>query len=203
MELYIIRHGETVWNAKGLLQGKQDIELNQNGIEAAVNFGKQVSGLCFDRIYCSPLKRAVKTAELIRGELSGVINSTVDSVPIVREERLRELSFGDCEGTDFRCWKDPECKYHWFFDDPSKYEPPANGESLLDLCERTKNFIQTEIEPNVDSFSRIMIVAHGALNAGIMTYLENRDLSHFWGKGLQGNCQASVYQYKNRQWGQR
>ena len=31
MEVYIIRHGETVWNAQGKLQGSMDIELNENG----------------------------------------------------------------------------------------------------------------------------------------------------------------------------
>lgn len=186
MELYLIRHGETVWNAKGLLQGKQDIELNENGIEAAENYKHKISGVEFDKIYCSPLQRAYKTACLIRGDRD---------IPIITDDRLRELSFGDCEGTDFHIWREEQCPYHWFFDDPAKYIPPVNGETLEHLCKRTADFIEKVIEPQMDTAKRIMIVAHGALNASIMTNLEKRSLSDFWGKGLQGNCEATVYTY--------
>lgn len=186
MELYLIRHGETVWNAKGLLQGKQDIELNANGILAAEKYGEQIREIDFDKIYCSPLKRALKTATLIKGDRD---------IPIITDERLRELSFGDCEGTDFHVWRNKQCPFHWFFDDPAKYIPPENGESLTHLCERTDDFIQNVIEPQLNTVNRIMIVAHGALNASIMTNLEKRSLSKFWGDGLQENCQATVYTF--------
>lgn len=191
MELYLIRHGETVWNAKGLLQGKHDIELNEKGISAAENYGKQIADIYFDKIYSSPLKRAYKTACLIRGKKNTLIET---------DERLRELSFGNCEGTDFHIWRDKSCPYHWFFDNPAKYEPPENGETLIHLCERTKNFIQEVIEPQLYSAQRLMIVAHGALNASIMTYLENNTLENFWGKGLQKNCQATIFEYDGNKW---
>ena len=191
MELYLIRHGETVWNAKGLLQGKHDIELNEKGISAAENYGKQIADIYFDKIYSSPLKRAYKTACLIRGEKNTLIET---------DERLRELSFGNCEGTDFNIWRDKSCPYHCFFDNPALYEPPENGETLAHLCERTKNFIQEVIEPQLHSAQRLMIVAHGALNASIMTYLENNTLENFWGKGLQKNCQATIFEYDGNKW---
>jgi len=190
MELYLIRHGETVWNARGLLQGKQDIQLNEKGILAAQTFGKVVSDVEFDKIYCSPLNRAYTTAMLIKGDRD---------IPVIKDDRLRELSFGDCEGTDFRIWRDEKCPYHWFFDDPAKYIPPENGETLSHLCERTGDFIKNVLEPQLNSVNRVMIVAHGALNASIMTNLEKRDLSHFWGTGLQGNCEATVYTFDG-QW---
>lgn len=186
MELYLIRHGETVWNAKGLLQGKQDIELNEKGKEAAVNYGNKIKNLDFDVIYSSPLNRAYTTAKLICGD---------KNIQIIKDDRLRELSFGDCEGTDFRIWRDNNCPYHWFFDDPARYVPPANGETLQNLCSRTADFIKNELEPKINKVNRIMIVAHGALNASIMTNLEKRDLSHFWGSGLQNNCEATIYTF--------
>lgn len=189
MELYLIRHGETVWNAKGLLQGKQDIELNEKGILAAQNYGKEISDIDFDKIYCSPLNRAYVTAEMIKGDRD---------ICIIKDERLRELSFGDCEGTDFNIWRDAMCPYHWFFDDPAKYNPPKNGETLQNLCKRTADFIENVIEPQLNTANRIMIVAHGALNASIMTNLEKRDLTHFWGDGLQKNCEATIYTYSGK-----
>ena len=55
MEIYIIRHGETVWNAKKLLQGSTDIELNENGRELAGITGQNLEGVVFNKIYSSPL----------------------------------------------------------------------------------------------------------------------------------------------------
>ena len=89
MELYLIRHGLTVWNAAGKLQGNTDIELNEQGREAAGQLGIQLDNVSFDIIYSSPLIRAYETACLIRGNRN---------IPIVRDKRLRELSFGEKEG---------------------------------------------------------------------------------------------------------
>ena len=41
VEIYIIRHGETYWNAKKRIQGFSDIELNNNGIELAKHTGER------------------------------------------------------------------------------------------------------------------------------------------------------------------
>ena len=51
MELYIIRHGKTIWNAEKRLQGRTDIELNQEGKEKAVTLGKKLKDIPFDLIY--------------------------------------------------------------------------------------------------------------------------------------------------------
>ena len=69
MEVYIIRHGETIWNAAGKLQGSMDIELNEKGRAAAGALGERLEGVSFDRIYASPLIRAYETACLIKGNL--------------------------------------------------------------------------------------------------------------------------------------
>ena len=45
MEIYIIRHGQTVWNAKKLLQGSTDIELNENGRELAGETGRNLESV--------------------------------------------------------------------------------------------------------------------------------------------------------------
>ena len=68
MEIYIVRHGETFWNEKKLLQGSTDIELNENGKKLAVLTGEALKDTRIDRIYASPLKRAYETACLIRGD---------------------------------------------------------------------------------------------------------------------------------------
>lgn len=190
MELYIVRHGQTAWNVLGKLQGINDIELNQNGIEAAINLGKRLQNIDFDAIYSSPLKRAYKTACLIRGQ---------KEIPIITDLRLKEVSFGKMEGKTPDVWKKDEL-FNNLFVNPAKYVACDGAESLEDLCKRTKNFIQQEIESQFKRANRLMIVAHGALNSAITCYLENRKIDDFWGKGLLKNCQEIIYVFDGNNW---
>lgn len=201
MELYIIRHGKTIWNAEGRTQGHTDIELNEEGKTAALAFGEKMKDTPFDIIYSSPLKRAHVTAELIRGDMS---------CPIITDERLMEISFGDMEGLPYDTWLDEACPQHYFFTEPDKYIAPPNGETIEAVCARTKDFLTSVIEPlakqeSVSSIQtskelRVLIVAHGALNKGLMCHLEGNDIAHFWGDGLQKNCEATIFSYQNGIW---
>ena len=191
MELYLIRHGLTVWNAESKLQGSVDIELNEEGRELAGQLGRKLEETDFDVIYSSPLIRAYETACLIRGHRN---------IQIIRDKRLRELSFGDMEGSYYSEWNRPDSPYRYFFTQPEKYLPPPNGESLEELCGRTRDFIQTVLEADFQNKKRVMVVAHGALNKGLMCYLEKNDMAHFWGKGLQKNCQASIFDFDGKSW---
>lgn len=196
MELYIVRHGQTPWNALGKLQGRTDIELNQNGIAAAKALGEQLKDVRFDKIFSSPLKRAVCTAKLICGSDDSVSRD----VPIQTDERLIEMSFGIGEGKLFDEWFSEQSPYRFFFTEPEKFPRAPQGENFQDVCDRTKDFIQEKIEPLCGSAQRIMIVAHGALNKGIMCYLQNHDVKDYWLNGLQKNCQASVFDYDGSRW---
>lgn len=196
MELYIIRHGHTDWNKEGRLQGSRDIPLNEDGRKAALDFGKKCSceNISFDAIYSSPLIRAFETAQLIRGE---------KQIPIIKDQRLREISFGVEEGAFYKDWDSSDSPYKYFFaeSDNSRYIPPEGGETLEHICQRTADFIKTVIEPiqKKNPAARILITAHGALNAALMCCLENRHYSNFWGKGLLKNCEAAVFEF-NGQW---
>ena len=191
MELLIVRHGETIWNAKGLLQGQTDIELNENGIAAAKKLGDELKDLKIDRFFASPLKRAYETARLIKG------TRTLD---IETDSRLKEISFGKAEGVDYHDWKEPGNKYYPFFEDTANYIPPEDGETFDDIIKRTTEFIKERIEPLHKTCERVLLVAHGALNKGMMCYLENHGPEKFWGDGLQMNCQAVVFDYDGKNW---
>ena len=65
MKLYIVRHGETVWNRHHKVQGVADIPLAENGILLAEKTGEALKNVSFDLCITSPLVRARKTAELI------------------------------------------------------------------------------------------------------------------------------------------
>ncbi|MBQ0040229.1 MAG: histidine phosphatase family protein, partial [Treponema sp.] len=160
MELYIVRHGKTVWNKERRLQGSIDIELAEEGIEAAEQLHDQLhmANIHFDRIYSSPLKRALKTAEIIRG---------LSDTEIIIDERIKEISFGVEEGAFYADWDKEDSPFYPFFNKPGDYIPPEKGESIEDLCLRTKKFIQEVIEPQYKTAKKILLVAHGALNSSI------------------------------------
>lgn len=189
MEIYIIRHGETPWNQQKLLQGRSDIELNENGENLAKETGYKLKDINFDIIFSSPLKRAYKTACLLRGHRD---------IPIKTNDNLMEICFGEYEGKksqDLR--NDPESTFKYFFDKPELYRAPKGAETLEDVCKRAAEFLENEIEPNEDKYSRIMIVAHGALNKALMCHIKNHDIKDYWSGGLQKNCGSIIVNLEN------
>ena len=62
--LYIMRHGKTDWNKLYKLQGQTDIPLNESGRDLAVLTREGMPDVKFDRVFCSPLCRAVETARI-------------------------------------------------------------------------------------------------------------------------------------------
>lgn len=97
MLVYMVRHGQTDWNAEGRLQGQKDIPLNGVGERQAAANGRALKTLIGAHVgdydfVSSPLTRCRQTMEAIRGELG------LDIGAYRMDERLREISFGDWEG---------------------------------------------------------------------------------------------------------
>ncbi len=96
MLIYMIRHGQTDWNAEGRLQGQKDIPLNALGQRQARQNGVRLAELIggaedYDFV-ASPLWRARETMERLRSAMDR------DPAGYRTDERLKELSFGDWEG---------------------------------------------------------------------------------------------------------
>lgn len=85
VELWLIRHGETVWNALGKISGWYDVELSSRGRSMAEALRPILEPERFDTVVASDLRRAIETARLAY------------STPAV-DARLRELDFGSLEG---------------------------------------------------------------------------------------------------------
>ena len=64
-EIILARHGETEWNVEEIFRGRIDVELNETGMKQAELLAEYLSDVKIDAIYSSPLKRALKTAEVI------------------------------------------------------------------------------------------------------------------------------------------
>lgn len=185
MVIYLIRHGETDWNTKRLLQGTADIPLNQNGIEVARLTAEGLKNVKFDRIFTSPLKRAKETAEIIRGERK---------IPLIVDERLREIGFGPYEG--LCCHKDgwniPDPEFRNFFTNPGAYVPPEGGESIRRLCDRTTEFIEELVQTLEYQEETILLSGHGAVVKGLLSSITITDLKDFWKGGVHKNCGVSI-----------
>lgn len=184
MRLYLIRHGETDWNTVKRLQGVTDIPLNENGEQLAKITGEGMKEIPFDLIFTSPLKRAYRTAELIRGDRE---------IPIIKEERIREICFGDYEGLVSRSegYSIPDPDFKFFFTKTDCYRTPPNGESVEALLHRTGEFLE-ELKNREDLQDQtILISSHGAAVRAMLSHIEQCDIAHFWGNGVHKNCGVS------------
>ena len=70
MNIILVRHGQTDWNVKDLLQGRTDIELNENGKKQAIETAQKLLNINIDVIYVSPLKRKENIEKEINKEIA-------------------------------------------------------------------------------------------------------------------------------------
>ena len=186
MKLYVVRHGETVWNRLHKVQGAADIPLAENGILLAEKTGEALKKIPFDLCITSPLKRARKTAELI-------LEKQPKQVPIIEDARIQEINFGDLEGvvcfTDDHEYLNEQMKD--FFEEPWKFERPENGENIADILARTKNFWEEKIQDPSLQDKTILIASHGC---AVRALLQNvyQDPQNFWHGCVPPNCSVNV-----------
>ncbi len=185
MRIYLVRHGETDWNIVRKLQGRTDIPLNEKGIKAAQKTGEALRNVLFTRAFSSPLKRAMDTAKLILGDRQ---------IPIIPDERIIEISFGEFEGLCSKRgnYEIPDPDFQNFFLRPEAYKPPKGGESLESLTERTRQFIQNLASEKEWEKETILVATHGAAVRGLLNAVTKNPISNFWHGGVPKNCSVSI-----------
>ncbi|MBQ8780326.1 MAG: histidine phosphatase family protein [Oscillospiraceae bacterium] len=175
--LYIMRHGRTDWNNLHKMQGRTDIPINDEGRRMAEEAGKAYADIDFDVCYSSPLIRAKETAELFfKGR----------NVPIITDDRLVEMCFGKYEGLE-NSFSIPDCPINTLFWQPENYVAEEGAESLEQLFDRTGEFIEQVVMPQLAEGKNILIVGHGAMNCSIVCRIKNIPLKNFWDCGIE-NC---------------
>lgn len=174
--LYIIRHGETANNRKKLLQGRSNMPLNESGLAQAVNAGELFAsrGISFDKVYSSPLIRAVQTAEAI-----------APGADVITDERLIEMDYGPYEGMDLTA---PAPEVIAFFMDFAGTPAPDGMEQLSSVVSRLGEFIE-EIKDEALS-GNVLISTHAIAMKGALEYLTPESKGGYWSTYI-GNC--SVY----------
>ncbi|MCX7890939.1 MAG: histidine phosphatase family protein [Burkholderiales bacterium] len=126
-EILLIRHGETLWNGEGRIQGHRDSPLSALGRAQAAAVGARLAREGIDHLASSDLGRALATA-------AAVADAT--DLEIFVDARLRERAYGELEGMT---WAEIERERPADFARLKAHDPdfrPARGESLMDFRER-------------------------------------------------------------------
>ena len=158
---YLIRHGETEWNVKDLLQGTSDSPLTQKGINDAKKVAKNLSKIKFDLVFSSDLMRAKRTADIIALEH----NLTVET-----NKLLRERYFGHLEGKsndEFREW----AKAFKDLTDKERFATKISEdiESDEEIATRLIQFIREIAIGNPEKI--ILAVSHGGILKSLLIHL--------------------------------
>lgn len=148
MKLYLIRHGQSETNLRGVFTGQYQAALTELGERDALRAGALLRGISFDKVYASDLVRAMRTAELA---LPGV---EYETTPLLREYDLGELvlqSVADCRK-----------KYAPDFDENrSKGDyTPYGGENAAMVRARFLAFLDGIRDKGYD---RVAVFTHGGL----------------------------------------
>lgn len=161
LRLFLVRHGQSVWNDEKRIQGQQDIPLGDEGRKQAIALGERLKGRQFQACFSSPLKRATETAELI-------LKASGNSIPIITLPELMERNFGDWEGksiddlqllfpNDFSQWLAAH-----------QIPAPPNGESMDELMKRVERGLDQILAVKEGN---VLVVGHsGSIKAAICIF---------------------------------
>ncbi len=157
-ELYLVRHGETDWNAARRVQGATDIPLNDCGRTQARRTGRLLASRNWDAVISSPLSRALETAELIAHEIGRDAPEVLDAIA--------ERQYGAAEGLDYRT-----------LDEQFPHDVPVPGrESREEVAARVLPALVALAEERRGQ--KIIVVTHGGVIRTIVNTVEpgNGDL---------------------------
>jgi 2,3-bisphosphoglycerate-dependent phosphoglycerate mutase len=192
-KLVLVRHGESTWNKENRFTGWQDVDLSEKGLEEARAAGRLLKseGWEFDLCHTSVLKRAIRTLNILMGELDQ------DWLPVVKHWRLNERHYGALTGLNKAetaakhgeeqvfIWRrsydipppaletsDPRHpKNDRRYKDVPASELPAT-ESLKTCVARVVPHWEKVIKPDIASGKRVLLAAHGNSIRALIKYLE-------------------------------
>lgn len=169
---YIVRHGETEWNRKGLLQGHSDIPLSKTGIIQAKEIAQELKNIKFNKAYSSDLLRAQKTAEIIALQHKLTVETT---------KLLRERMHGKYEGKPVSSLEEVG-KITEKLTDKQRfaYKIDENTESDEEIVARLITFIREVAVGNPGK--TILISTHGGIMRALLIHIgfgSYRNLKHY------------------------
>lgn len=160
--VWLIRHGETDWNAEGRWQGRAPVPLNASGQAQAAALGRYLAAqqTRYDGFYSSPLLRAMQTAQAIATSLA---------IPIQSEPRIAEIDLGDWQGltrAEVQAW---DAQRYADYTAAWPDDPPPNGESWLQVRERARAGFDDLVAQYAGD--TLALVSHGGTIGQLITSL--------------------------------
>lgn len=156
-EFFVVRHGETAWNAEARIQGHTDVPLTEKGIEQARLAAARLKDEHFDAVYASDLSRAFVTGEII---------AAPHALEVIPTPLLREANLGDWQGQTLAeiAERFPD-QYEEYRKDTIGHRPPG-AERLEDVIARCRQFLTmaTQTHPT----AKLAIAAHGGSVRGLI-----------------------------------
>ncbi len=182
--LLLIRHGETVWNGEGRIQGWSDSVLSERGRLQMAQVAERVAAYPVEAIYVSTLGRARESGEILAARLN---------LPLIQDERLREYGIGKLEGLT---WADieagyPEVARQWRESD--RFTPLPGEEGRLVFFNRVWSAMMEIVERHPDA--TVAVVAHGGTIAAFLHRLLNLALDRSAPFGFE-NSSLSMVDYR-------
>ena len=167
MKFYFLRHPETIANKKGLIYGWNDYDYTEKGHEMLTAMPDKIAGLRFDKIYASPLGRASRLAKAIAAKRE---------MPVIFEDRIKEMNFGILEGKDFFEAKQTHADImDKLFTDYDEFQVPE-GESSRMVMDRAASFLDGVKEED----SSCLVVTHAMFIHAAMSHLLEFDPQIMW-----------------------
>lgn len=185
-KLYLTRHGQTLWNFEGRMQGQKNSNLTELGEKQARTLGKRLLDVDIDIIISSSAGRALSTAELIRGDRN---------IEIIQNENLVEMYVGEWEGmlhTEVSEVSPDE--QHNFWNNPHLFQSEGK-ETFSQVFERASN----EIEHILSKYEgkNILVVSHGIILRSLLTYFEKRGIEELWNGPYMRSCCLNLIEVEN------
>ena len=149
MVIYIVRHPETEYNKKKIVQGHKDSKLTKNGILIANSLGQKLKNKNISKILSSDLGRCMQTSKIINKYLK---------LKIIKTKELREMNYGDFNGKTSELIKKN-------FNLKNLNIVLPNGESFNQMKKRVIKFIKS-----LDRTTNILIVTHEGCLRAIISY---------------------------------
>lgn len=184
--LYLIRHGETEWNASSKVQGTTDTKLNEKGILQAELVAKKLAGENISALYTSSLTRAKQTA----GKISEALKLEAKEL-----HNFREICLGPWQGLTIDEIKENYSDHFKIYrEKPSEFNMPG-AETFLQVAERFCNAVNNIVVDNQDK--NIAVVSHGAAIKAAVISILGIDIEHY-NKFRIDNASISILQFSER-----
>lgn len=171
IKLYLIRHGSTEATDTGKVCGHLDLDMTPGGILEIEDAADWFRGVEIDGIFCSPLKRAMQTADIIA--------KATDVPTYFKHSGLSEKQEGEWEGKTYWQIRDADPK-HWekWSKDPIKHGAP-NGESVKDFVARVGRALD-DILKNHNKGNKLALVTHAGVIKAIIMHALNIPIENFF-----------------------